>query len=184
VSDITEAVFSHEKVNMEAKIHVLVGMIASGKSTYCKTAAQKGSLIMNDDAIVALVHADDYTLYDKKLKILYKSVENHIIALGIALNKLVVVDRGLNVSVRGRKRWIALAHSFDVPCEAISFPNEGPAVHAERRAKGDGRGHGYDYWLKVAEAHNSVYAPPSLDEGFDAVHHITFDEIKKGTIIS
>lgn len=169
---------------MAAKIHVLVGMIASGKSTYCKTAAKNGAVIMNDDAIVNLVHADDYTLYDKKLKILYKSVENHIIALAIALNKLVVIDRGLNVSVNGRRRWVALANSFDVPCEAISFPNEGPEIHAERRAKGDNRGHDYAYWLKVANAHNSVYVPPSADEGFGAVHYITFNEIQKGIIIS
>jgi len=169
---------------MEPKIQVLVGMIASGKSTYCKNAAKEGAVIVNDDSIVNLVHADDYTLYDKKLKILYKSIENHVIALGIALGKLVVVDRGLNVSTHGRRRWIALAHSFDVPCEAVSFLNEGPEIHAQRRVKGDGRGHGYDYWLRTAKAHNSDYKMPSLDEGFGAVHHITFDEIQKGMVIS
>ena len=169
---------------MGAKIHVLVGMISSGKSSYCKNAAKGGAVIVNDDSIVNLVHADDYTLYDKSLKILYKSIENHIISLAIALNKLVVVDRGLNVSAKGRKRWVALANSFDVPCEAILFLNEGPEVHAERRAKSDSRGHDYDYWLRVAKAHNSTYSPPTVYEGFDAVHYITFDDVKKGMTIS
>jgi predicted kinase len=166
-----------------AKIYVLVGMIASGKSSYCKNAAKSGFIIMNDDSIVNLIHADEYTLYDKKLKVLYKSIENHIVALGVALNKSIVIDRGLNMSVKGRRRWIALADSFDVQCEAIRFENEGPAVHAERRTKGDNRGHSYDYWLKTAKAHNANYVPPTLDEGFNSIHCISFDEIQKGHII-
>ncbi len=165
------------------KIYVLVGMIASGKSTYCKNAAKAGVLIMNDDAIVNLVHADDYTLYDKKLKILYKSIENHVISLGITIGKSVVVDRGLNISIKGRKRWLALADSFDVQCEAISFVNEGPETHAQRRVASDSRGYLYDYWLKVAEHHHSIYAPPTVDEGFHAVHNVSFDDVKKGLTI-
>jgi predicted kinase len=167
-----------------AKIQVLVGMIASGKGTYCSNAAKNNAIVMNDDGIVTLVHGGDYTLYDKNLKILYKGIENEIVTLGVALNRLVVIDRGLNISVQGRKRWIALADSYDVPCEAISFLNEGPEIHAQRRTSSESRGHGYDYWLGVAKHHNSVYVPPSRDEGFSAVHYISFDEIKKGIVIS
>lgn len=166
------------------KIFVLTGMIASGKSTYCKNAAKKGFIILNDDSIVNLVHADDYTLYDKKLKILYKGIENQLIALGVALDKSIIIDRGLNISLRGRKRWLALAGSFDVPCEAICFTNDGPEVHAKRRFDSDSRNHGYDYWLDVAKHHNSVYAIPSLDEGFDKIHHISFEEVQKGVVFS
>jgi dephospho-CoA kinase len=77
------------------KIQVLVGMIASGKSTYAKNAARRGVICVNDDAVVNLVHADDYTLYDKSLKILYKSIENHIISMALAMSRTVLVDRGL-----------------------------------------------------------------------------------------
>lgn len=165
------------------KLQVLVGMIASGKSTYSLNAARSGVICMNDDAIVNMLHADDYTLYSKELKVLYKSIENHIIGTGLAMNRAVLVDRGLNVSVRGRKRWIALAKSFDVPCEAIVFKNDGPETHARRRFESDARGHPFEYWLRVAETHNSLYITPSVDEGFDAVHHISFDEIKSGKIL-
>jgi len=165
------------------KLQVLVGMIASGKSTYAHNAAQRGVICMNDDAIVNMLHADDYTLYDKSLKILYKSVENHIIGTALAMQRIVMVDRGLNVSVRGRKRWIALANSFDVPCEAIVFKNEGPDVHARRRSQMDSRGHSYDYWINVANRHQSEYKEPSTDEGFSSVIPISFEEIQEGRII-
>src|SRR6516162_2712793 len=157
-----------------AKLQVLVGMIASGKSTYARNAARQGVICLNDDAIVNLLHADDYTLYDKGLKVLYKTVENHIIGTALAMRRTVMVDRGLNVSVAGRRRWLALAKSFDVRCEALLFKNEGPVVHAQRRADSDARGHDLAYWLEVAEAHHDSYAPPTLEEGFDRVKAVSW----------
>ena len=165
------------------KIQVLVGMIASGKSTYAKNAAKNGVLCVNDDAIVNMLHADDYTLYDKNLKIIYKTVENQVIGTILAFGRNVLVDRGLNVSLEGRQRWLALAKSYDVPCEAIVFPFAAPAVHAQRRMSSDARGHDFKYWFMVAETHESQYTPPSMDEGFDAVHHISFEEIQQGRVI-
>lgn len=152
-----------------SKVVILVGHIASGKSTYCKKLAKEGCLILNDDAIVNMLHADDYTLYDKKLKVLYKSLENSVITLGICLNKTILVDRGLNVTKQGRNRFIALANSFDVRCEALVFKAETPEIHATRRTNHDPRGHDYDYWLKVAQHHFSRYQVPTLSEGFDSV---------------
>jgi predicted kinase len=165
------------------KLQVLVGMIASGKSTYARNAARQEIICMNDDAIVNMLHADDYTLYDPKLKVLYKTVENQIIGTGLAMGKTVIVDRGLNVSQGGRQRWLALARSYDVPCEAILFEKASPEEHARRRAGSDLRGHDYDYWLRVATIHHDVYAPPTVREGFDTVHTITFDEICQGKVI-
>ena len=165
------------------KLQVLVGMIASGKSTYAKHAARRGVICLNDDAVVNLLHADDYTLYDKGLKLLYKTVENHIIGTALAMRRTVIVDRGLNVSVWGRRRWLALAKSFDVPCEALVFKNEGPHVHARRRADSDSRGHDLAYWLDVAQAHHDSYSTPTKAEGFDNIHSITWEEIKEGKVI-
>ncbi len=169
---------------MEAKIQVLVGPIAAGKSSYCKNAARKGYITVNDDAVINLVHGGDYTLYDKSLKILYKSIENNIIGIALAMNRTVVVDRGLNVSVHGRRRWLALAKSFDVPCEAIVFKKEKPSIHAKRRYNSDSRGHTYEYWLKAAQFHNSIFDKPSrLEEGFAAIHKISWKEIMGGKVI-
>lgn len=167
---------------MVEKVFILVGMIASGKSTYSKNAAKQGLIIVSDDSIVNGVHADEYTLYDKKLKLLYKSIENQIASLGLALGRSVVIDRGLNTSINGRKRWLALANSFDVPCEAICFLNEGPETHARRRVNGDNRGWDYDYWLKAATRHHNSFELPTLNEGFSLIHHISFEDIQKGKV--
>ena len=168
---------------MKPKIYVLVGMIASGKSTYCTNAAKNGQIIMNDDAIVNMLHADDYTLYDDGLKILYKSIENNIISLGLCMGRTVLVDRGLNVSKQARQRWIAMARSFDVECDAIVFAMDKPEVHAKRRFDKDARGHTYDYWLKVATEHRKQYDTPTTIEGFTNIHYITYDEIVNGRLI-
>ena len=165
------------------KIQVLVGMIASGKSTYAKNAAKTGVLCVNDDALVNMLHADDYTLYDKKLKILYKSIENQAISTILAMGRTTIVDRGLNVSTAGRQRWIALAKSFDVPCEAIVLPYQGPEIHARRRFESDAPGHEYDYWFRVANHHHNQYCVPTLEEGFSKIHSISFGEIKAGKIV-
>ena len=49
-------------------LELLVGPIASGKSTYSNKAAKEGAIIVNDDAIVTALHGGDHTLYDKALK--------------------------------------------------------------------------------------------------------------------
>lgn len=168
---------------MSPKIYVLAGMVASGKSTYCLNAAKKGSLIINDDDIVNMIHAKNYTLYNKNLKILYKTIENTAISLGVSLGYNVVIDRGLNVSRKARQRWIALANSFDVECEAIVFPKDTAEVHAKRRFEGSNRGYSYDYWLDVATEHNKIYEEPTLEEGFAVVHYINFLDVKCGVVV-
>jgi len=168
---------------MKPKIYVLVGCIASGKGTYCKQAAKHGKIILNDDSIVNMLHGDDYTLYDKGLKLLYKSIENSIISLGLCAGRTIIVDRGLNVSKQGRKRWLALAKSFDVECHAIVLPKDTPEIHAERRFKSDSRGYSYDYWLRVATHHDSIYSEPTIEEGFDEIHSTNFIKLTQGEMI-
>lgn len=158
-------------------------MIASGKSTYAKNAAKSGMICLNDDAIVNMIHSDDYTLYNKDLKILYKTVENCVISTALAMNRPILVDRGLNISVNGRNRWLALARSFDIPCEVVVFKNEGPQVHANRRFKSDARGHEFEYWKRVAEIHNSEWEIPTLEEGFAEIYNISYQEIMEGKVI-
>lgn len=151
------------------EVEVLIGMIASGKSTWAKARAKEGWIIINDDSIVCGVHANQYTLYQKSLKPLYKSIEDHILHTSIAMGKNVVIDRGVDISASSRKRWIVIAKSLDVTVRGVWFDVFGPEVHAKRRALSDSRGHSYDYWLKVANAHAARYDQPSLEEGFDQV---------------
>lgn len=178
-SDTLDRMVKYRKPALEGKIQILCGMIGSGKSSYAKNAAATGALIYNDDELVNMFHGGDYTLYDKELKVLYKSVEHNILGVALALQKTIIIDRGLNVSAKGRRRWISIAKSLDYPCEAIVFKNEGPEVHAHRRTHHNDRGHSYEYWLEVAQHHNDICCEPTLEEGFDKVYHISFEEIKQ-----
>lgn len=152
-------------------IYVLVGPIASGKSTYCKRKAQEGALIVNDDSIVNALHADQYGAYDKDLKPLYKSLEMSIIAYAVAVNRDVVVDRP-SYKRTTRRRYIEMAHSIDAEVTAIIFENFGPEVHAKRRFESDSRGYTYEGWLRVAKEHESLREPVDVHEGFDHIEYI------------
>jgi len=150
-------------------------MIASGKSSYCKKAAKEGILCVNDDAIVNMLHAGNYTEYKSKLKPLYKSIENHIVGCALMLGKTIIIDRGVNISRRARARFINIAKSFDAKVEAIIFPKESPEIHAKRRFEKDSHGISYERWLNCAKAHNTAWVNPTLLEGFDAIHYTDFN---------
>ncbi|MHA1948277.1 MAG: AAA family ATPase [Candidatus Thorarchaeota archaeon] len=132
------------------RLDILVGNIASGKSTYCKKAAEEGAIIVNDDSIVNCVHANNYQLYSEELKPLYKSVENTILTTALTIGRSVVVDRP-NHTVKMRRRYIGLAHSLDVPVRIVLFEWDKPEVHAKRRMKSDPRGFSLEYWTDVAK---------------------------------
>jgi hypothetical protein len=150
-------------------IEVLVGMIASGKSSWAKDRANEGAIIINDDAIVNAVHADIYTLYSKSLKPLYKSIEDHIFHTAAAMGLDIVVDKGLSQSAASRQRWIALGRSLDISVHCILFEVFEPEIHAQRRFDSDNRGWSLEYWKDVAQSHYDRYEPPTIEEGFDTV---------------
>ena len=164
------------------KLQILVGMIASGKTTYSKLAAMQGIICVNDDDIVNLVHGGNYTIYDKNLKLLYKSIENHIISQALGMGRTVLIDRGLNISRQGRERYIALAKSFDVPIEAIVMTKESPEIHAQRRFDSNSRGYAYKYWLDVAKIHDGIYERPTIKD-FSSIHNISFNDIIEGKVV-
>lgn len=159
------------------KLELLVGPIASGKSTYCRKAANEGAIILNDDSIVTAVHGGDYRLYNESLKPLYKSVENTLVSVALAMGLRLVIDRP-NHSARMRRRYIGLAHSFDCNVEIVLFKREAPEIHGQRRFDSDSRGHSLDYWIDVARHHDSIYEQPDQSiEQFDTMVEWQF---KKG----
>lgn len=151
-------------------IEVLVGHIASGKSSWAKERANSGWIVINDDSIINSVHSQNYLLYKEELKPLYKSIEDHTLHIAVAMGKDVVIDRGVDVSISSRQRWIVMGRALDVPVRAVLFEVFSPEIHAERRVVSDSRGHGYDYWLnEVAKHHAARYQEPTTDEGFSDV---------------
>lgn len=151
-------------------IEILVAPIGGGKSTYAAKRAREGAIVINDDAIVTMVHGGDYGLYQKRLKPLYKLVENQILTTGMLMGVDIVIDRP-NYRRRTRMRYTSLAHSFEVdnlhvPCRCILWPWTTPEESASRRHAHDDRGHPYEHWLKAAKNHYANYEEPTLDEGY------------------
>jgi len=146
------------------KLTLLVGNIASFKSTYCKQiiAEKNNILVVNDDSIVNSLHID-YTKYDKKLKPLYKQIENTIIVMGAMAGYDIIIDRP-NLTRATRKRYLGLAYSLELFSEILVFPQESVEIHASRRYTNDSRGYSYEAWLSVAVRNANMYEPPTSDE--------------------
>lgn len=151
-----------------SEIQVLVGMVASGKSTYALQKAREGWIVVSEDATVMSVHANDYQLYATALKPLYKAVENTTVALALALGRSVIIDR-VNGTKASRARWISMAKSLDVEVSAVVFPMCDSEVHASRRSYSDSRGYDYKKWLEVVEKHKASYQIPTMDEGWNYI---------------
>ena len=78
---------------MTPQVFIFIGPICSGKSTKAREAAAAGSIVINDDAIVAMCHGGLYGRYSKSLKHLYKSIEMSMLNSALSLGRDVVVDR-------------------------------------------------------------------------------------------
>lgn len=168
---------------MKPQIQVLVGTIASGKSTYARNFSRCGGVVVNDDAIVMAVHGGDYSQYKEELKTLYKTTENHICQTALAMGRAVAIDRGVNLTSESRLRWLGLGKSLDVPVTAVLFPFSDAVTHARRRYNHDDRGHSESYWLEVAIHHLSQLEIPTTDEGFTNVYSVNFQDIKNGRVL-
>lgn len=149
------------------RLEILQGMIASGKSSYCKKRALEGAIIVNDDSIVTSIHGGNYKLYNKELKPLYKAVESAMIHTAIAMGRDVVIDR-TGFSISQRRRYIGIGKSLGVQVAVIVFPKEEPIVHAKRRFESESRGHTLEQWVEAAEHHAKNWQEPDGErEGFD-----------------
>lgn len=150
------------------KIELLVGMIASGKSTYCSARAVEGAIIVSDDAIVQAIHGGNYDLYDSELKSLYHSIEDYIVVYAINNGLDIIVDR-TNLTRNSRRRFIEQAEAYSAQIIAVKFRVEMPQIHATRRADSDSRGYDYQRWLDIATEHYNKYEVPTLHEGFNDI---------------
>jgi predicted kinase len=145
---------------------LLIGPIASGKSTWTARRAREGAIVLNDDSLVTSLHGGHYEMYDKKLKPLYKTIPLMLAGMTILAGRDVIID-STNLTRAVRSRWIGMAKMYDVPVVGVVFDRKGPAEHAGRRTRSDDRGYDFDYWLKVARYHDSIYEAPDASEGFD-----------------
>jgi predicted kinase len=142
-----------------------VGMIASGKTSYCKEKAKEGYLCVSGDDITMMLHAGNYDLYDIGLKDTYREIERSIIYSAISAGKSIIVDK-VNMSIRSRRKYVEYAQELNVPICVHHTQIETPEIHATRRYHFDHRGYSLQEWKKIAERHLSEYERPTHSEGF------------------
>ncbi len=145
-------------------MEILVGPIASGKSTYARQRADAGALVVCDDEIVNLVHGGNYLLYDKALKPLYAAVEYAIVTAAATARRNIVIDTGGRTRDK-RTRFAALGRSLGYEVKAVLFPWHDPEEHARRRFNSDPRGMTFDQWRRVAVEHERQFQPVTPIEG-------------------
>ncbi len=148
-------------------ITLLVGMIASGKSTYASEQAKLGALVVSHDALTEMLHAE--YRYESILRYTYRAMEEALVQLALAAGRPVIIDR-THLTRESRERWTKFASQVPCPIRAVVFQFESAWTHAKRRSITGDRGRRPEEWLKVAEHHAEQWAAEPLDnwqaEGF------------------
>jgi predicted kinase len=157
-------------------IELLIGMIASGKSTYALQRAREGALVVSHDALTQMLHAE--YRYEADLRECYRMMEERIAHSAYIHGRDIVIDR-THLTREARARWIGFARTLDFgpvgksKIVAVVFPIFPAELHARKRFECDPRGRTFEEWLKVAEHHaHQAREEPFTDptaEGFDRV---------------
>lgn len=153
----------------EPRIELLIGMIASGKSTYARKRADEGALVVSHDDLTQMLHGR--YRYEAVLKLPYRAMMREIAYLGLESGRDVVIDR-THLDRGSREFWVITATTAAVPIIAVVFSRMDVETHAFRRLKADGRGRSYDDWLAVASHHEGQAIAEPLEweaEGFTGV---------------
>jgi len=166
-----------------ATVEVLVGMIASGKSTYARSRADAGALVVCHDDLTAMLHKE--YRYEQGLRECYRRMEESIAWAALNAGRDVVVDR-THLTRESRHRWVRWARNYNslqtfdgrgprTRVVAVFFPVGDPRYHAELRTRDDPRGRTFEDWLMVATHHYEQWVKEPLLDG----DHEGFDEVVK-----
>lgn len=155
---------------------MLVGLPATGKSTYCGQAIERhpGTVILSTDAYIEARAAELGASYSDLWGDLIKEAEEDMWdAFGHAYRarQNIIVDR-TNLTVKARRRFMASISPSTYHRLAVVF--ELPEAVRELRAAGRPE---KVISPEIIERMRGWYVPPTLSEGFDAVvaHHLPFE---------
>ena len=163
------------------KLELLIGMIASGKSTYARSRAREGALVISHDDLTEMLHGE--YRYEPGLRECYRTMEEGIAKTAILHGRDVVIDR-THLTRESRSRWVNFVRLFGksrwnvqppspIKLVAIVFPITAPEEHAAWRFAHDHRGRSYEECLGVARHHHAqaMAEPIDVAEGFTSIEH-------------
>lgn len=153
------------------KLYVLIGNIASGKSTWVQeNCVNEKVRILSRDNLRYMLGWTDY-VFNPEVEPHIQNIIKASLNTFIYLQDDIVLDE-TNISKR-RRSWIFDHVPKDVyDIEAVVFPDSGMKKHVERRLQDDPRNLTVAVWESVYHKMHNNYEPPSFDEGFNTITYI------------
>jgi protein phosphatase len=143
----------------ELSLVVLMGPSGAGKSTFARTHFQP-SEIVSSDVCRGLV-SDDENNQDVSPEAF--ELLHHIVALRVALGRLVVID-ATNIWPADRRAYVELARAHHCPLVAIAFDLEVDLCHERNQRRPDRTFGSQVVWSQSMALRHSL--PTLNDEGF------------------
>lgn len=142
--------------NEKSVLHILVGNIASGKSTLAQKITRNEDVIIDLDNL-GLFFKDQHDLEDEINRLYFKAIENQ-------LN--IVIDGNL-MSVDDRKRYIEFAKKNDYWIVCYDF-GPGEPLQLEYRIQNNTE-YSKETWTESFYTKQSKYQKPSKKELIDVI---------------
>lgn len=156
-----------------ATIHILVGLPASGKSTWraqhIKTNPDAVT-VSTDDMIEEYAAEKGLTYTEAFSKVDFKSLNTrfkYAIKEAVSAGKDLIVDR-TNMTVKGRRELMRLAEGYEAHAVVFVVPDDVLKARLKARAESTGK---YISPMVINSMAKS-YVAPSRDEGFASVSYI------------
>lgn len=150
-------------------VTMLVGQIASGKSSLCdkdkdSTVISKDDLRYEFATLVNKAYLYD-ELLEQNIDTLFKNSFKIMLSLGI--DNLIIDET--NMTKEGRRYYINKAKEFGYKVKAIVFPDLGEDTHVKRRLNNNHGDTSEETWREVYREKKARYEEPTKEEGFDEV---------------
>lgn len=160
------------------KLEVLVGNIASGKSSYCYNHAPDCYVISRDAIRKAFVQ--DFYTYTPRTELQVGIMVEAMLKAALILKLDHVIVDETNMTVHSRAWILKLAKRFNVECTAVLFKDRGIKDHVSARVAsphGCNAEHTEELWISVYNKFKSRYQEPSKEEGFTSITTINKENI-------
>lgn len=154
---------------MDRYLVLLIGNIASGKSTISKKFSKIGFSCVSSDGIRYMLHPDEY-VFNPEEEYAVHSIESAAIKSLMDLGFDVLVDDAGN-SILNRRKWMMeLAELSGYKVVAVIMPTLSKSASAKRRLRNNHGGYDKKRWEEVYEMFQKTNCPPTKKEGFHAIY--------------
>jgi len=149
---------------------MLIGNIASGKSTMAKRFDKAGYLCVSSDSIRYMFHPNEY-IFGADQEYAVHTTEVSAVRSIMELGFNVCVDDA-GSSIKDRREWmIELAKQNGYKVIAVKMPNLAKHVSVRRRLKSNHGKYDKKRWEQVYDMFQKTNCPPTIKEGFYGIYH-------------